>query len=172
MPLARSLQGRTYKKRPRTQFVYKKKQPTVKNLARQVKAVRNEGQTIIVDQVPTVFLGNTLAADTAKFDDNTVADPNQYDIFLGLSAAIEDGDRLIRARFNVAWDNVAAGSTNATCRLILVKDMQADKGAPNASHVLSSGTTYSPYGDSVLPTYLGIKRTDSRLTNANNALGS
>lgn len=169
MVLAKSLQGRTYKKRPRSQVDYRKKQQTVKNLARQVKAVRNEGQTLSVAQFPTMFIGATLTADTPKFDNSTELDPSYRDIFFNGSAIdFVDGDRLIRAHFNVAWDNVAAGSVAATCRLILVKDIQADKGAPTASDVLSLSTTYSQYGNRVLPTYLGIKRTDSRLTNANN----
>lgn len=166
MVLAKSLQGRTYKKRPRTKFG--QKQPTVKTLARQVKAVRNEGQALNVEPFSArPYVGVALVANTVTYDANTIVDSAYYDIFKSSSTAgPSEGDRLIRAHFNIAWDNVAAGSTNATCRLILFKDNQADRGALPVNGVLVSSNTYSEYSGEVYPTYLGIKRNDSRLTNA------
>lgn len=181
MPLAKSLQGRTYKKRPRTMFYQKKKQPTVKSLNSQVKALRKNDYSL-VPMTPTfeglpfpLFDAETLVANTPVFDD--VSSQGSATIF----EFAADGDRLLRAKFFVQLQNVAAGSTECHFRLMVIRDNRADDAesisySGGAAPICVDATPFATYNalslptdaldNSVYPTYLGIKRDDVRLANS------
>lgn len=184
MPLAKSLQGRTYKKRPKTMFYQKKKQPTVKSLNSQVKALRKSDYSIvpmnIIGRLP-LFDAETLVANTPVFDDITAVNSTIF-------AQIPDGDRLLKAKFNVQLQNVAAGSETCHFRLVIIRDNRGDDAetvsySGGAAPIFTEATPFATYyavddmpsgvttalDNLVYPTYLGVRRDDSRLTNEGNS---